>query len=41
MTVPQLTLLKDRSVQGELAREKAISHQLKLLFSLQQKTDVH
>jgi hypothetical protein len=41
MAVPQLTLLKDRSVQGELAREKAISHQLKLPVIIQQKSDVH
>jgi hypothetical protein len=41
MAVPQLTLLKDRSVQGELAREKAISHQLMLLAFIQQKSGVH
>jgi len=41
MAVPQLTSQKDRSVQRELAREKAISHQLKLLVFIQQKSDVH
>jgi len=41
MAVPQLTSQKDRSVQRELAREKAISYQLKLLVFIQQKSDVH
>ena len=41
MAVPQLTLLRDRSVQGELASKKAIALQLKLLVFDQQKPDVH